>query len=343
MRCFRILLAFWFTFSSTVFAAKLDDHQILVNTASYLSSLKSIGHMVNLMKGMANEEDKKYLNSFTKDELAQPMPEVSVDVTKKLIYIKGLQPIEVLDLAKGKFMFQGREFQFDPGMAIERAIVKLEEVIYPKKNAWLEMLLPSANAVSKQQKGMLMGVFGAMGVMGMLACMSGQQGQQGQQNQQQRQQSGNGACMMGLAGLLGMFMAMGISPDDKPKEVKCTVTMDGVRTAQIIGPNGQVLSSTQGLPGQYTTNPPLAMPMVGPPMGTQMMQICSNPTALGNINQALAAPIVLPPVNQMRSYVNAPAQFPAGGTAVRSLEPQSRKPAQSGDARFLDPAGGGSR
>ncbi len=354
MRTFRILLALWFALISShslpVLAASVkaekSEEKILLDMANFFNSLKSVGHMVNLMKASASEDDKEFLNDLDKETLAQPIPNVTVDVRKKIVYFKGLKPLQVLDLNKGKFSIDEREFSFDSTLNAEKAIAELENLFFPQKSAWLNWILPQAHAVSKQQKGMLMGVFGAMGIMGMMACFSGQKpAQQGQQQQQQQQQnqgqqqmSAAGGCGMGIAALLGLFLAMGIKTDEA-KEVKCTVTMNGVQTAQVVGPGGRVLSSTQGLPGQYVNYPPSTGPMN---YGNQLMQICSNPTALGNINQALAAPIVLPPAKQMKAYATGGPARPVT-TTTQSLAPQSRDPAQSGNARFLEPGTGGAR
>ncbi len=348
MRMTRILLALMFAVSSThslqawALAQDQATEKILLDTAGFLNSLKSVGQMVTYMKATASAEDKEYFDSLDGHVLTQKIPRADVDVKKKILYFKGLKPLKVLDVAAGKYSYDEREFTFDPKQGAEKVFESLERVIFPKaKNAFFQLLIPSAQAMGQQQKGMLMGVFDAMGIMGMLACFSGQQGQKpaNQQNEGSQQPAGQGAnpaCMMGFAGLLGMFIAMGIKTDDA-KEVKCTVTSAGVRTAQVIGPNGRVLSSTQGLPGQYVTAPAIAGPVN---YGPQLMQICGNQTALGSINQALAAPPILPPAPAMQKFVN---QAPPGSKPVvktQSLKPQDRKPAESGDARFLDPGAG---
>lgn len=131
--------------------------------------------------------------------------------------------------------------------------------------------------------------------------------------------------------MMGVFGAMGVMG-------MRTVTSAGVRTAQIVGPGGRVLSTTQGLPGQFVTAPAIAGPVN---YGPQLMQICGNQVALGNINQALAAPPILPPVNAMRAYANPPAaSVRPGAPATQSLKPQGREPTESGSARFLEPGAG---
>lgn len=349
MRVFRLLLASWFfvvsTHSLEVFATPVkqsDEEQLLLQTAEYLAKIKSVSQIANYMSATAPEADRMYFKSLERAILVQPIPKITVDVTKRVLYFKGMQPLKIVDLKGLKFSYDEREFTLTPLEGAEKNLERLQRVLFPEPTAFLNWILPSAHAVSSQQKGMLMGVFTAMGIIGMLQCFSGQQNGQKQQQQQNQQASmgSNAACGMGLAALLGLFVAMGMKTDEQPKEIKCTITSAGVRTAQVIGPNGQVYSSVSGLPGQYVTNPPVAGPIN---YGNQLMQICSNQTALGNINQALAAPILLPPAPAMTAYATR-SVAPATKPAPSGIQTQSHQPAnQSGDARFLDPGQSGAR
>lgn len=348
MRLFRLAVALLFGLSSLpgmAAASPIDPakHQekILLDTATFMNSLKSVGQMIGYMKASASADDREFFETVDRAVMEQPVAKTTIDVNKKIIYFKGLKPIQVLDLAAGKYSYEDRPFTFNRSLSAEKSMAQLEEIFFPQRSALLQLLLPEAQAMSSQQKGLMMGVFGAMGVMGMLSCFSQNQtkaeGQAQPQSQPQpQQQNPNGNCMMGFAGLLGLFIAMGIKTDEA-KEVKCTVTSAGVRTAQIIGPGGRVLSSTQGLPGQYSTAPAIAGPVN---YGPQLMQICGNQVALGNINQALAAPPILPPAPAMRAYVNAPPARPPSAAKIQSVKPQGREPAESGSARFLEPGAG---
>jgi len=365
MRTFRVIVAAWFALTSSHVLALNNDalETLLLRSVRFYNSFKSTGHLVNLMKATASEEDRKFLEQMDADSLKKAPPEAAVKGKK--LYIVGLQkPIEIVDISKGKYSYEGRAFTFDYKGGLEKSSKAMEEALFPKKVSLFDFILPPAYAVTSSQKQMLTMTMGLMGIMGLMQCfmqMSQNGGQmpapppapapappqyvqlangQIQQVQQPQQGPQMNSCGMAVFGLLGMMMAMGLDPSDKPQEIKCTVDLNGNRTMVVNGMGGAPLTAPYvQQPGKPIIFPPT---MTGSQMtaASQLNQFCNNPMALQSANQALQAPYVIPPAPNYGAVVP-----PGRPQVVTTQSVDDRKPAeaQKGHADFAPPGTAGSR
>lgn len=365
MRSFRILLAAWFALTTSLAFANTNDAQetLLLRSVRFYNSFKSTGHLINLMKANASEEDRKFLETaLDADSLKKAPPEAAVKGNQ--LYVTGLKkPIEILDIGAGKFSYENRRFTIDYKGGLAKSLQDMENAIFPRKVSLFDFFVPPAHAVTSSQKQMLTMTMGLMGIMGLMSCFmqmsqnGGQmpapppapappppqyvQLQNGQIAQIQQPQQGPqmNSCGMAVFGLLGMLMAMGIDPSDKPQEIRCSVDMNGTRTLAIHGMGGAPLTAPYvQQPGKPIIFPPT---MTGSQMaaGSHINQFCMNPMALQAANQALQSPYTIPP-----APVFAPPGKPQVVTtqSVDDRKPSAEEP-KEGTSGFMPPGTAGSR